>query len=91
MEGVVITARLDQDYEILKWKGPQEHQPTTTANFLEANVRIQTSVEVEDEIKKTFMIIADIINDISGNIPAQKMVKKTSKTKQEPTLSLIHI
>ena len=81
----MITARLDQDYELLKWKGPQEYQPTTTANFLDANERIQTSVEVEDEIKKMFMIIADIINDISGNIPAQKMMKKTNKIKQEPT------
>ena len=85
IEGVVITAKLDEDWEILKWKGPQEHQPTTTSNFLEANQRIQTSVEFEDEIKKTFMIIADIINDISGNIPAQKMLKKTNKTKQEST------
>ena len=85
IEGVVVTAKLDQDYEILKWKGPQEHQPTTTANFLEANQRVQASVEFEDEIKKTFMMIADIINDISANIPAQKMLKKTNKTKQDPT------
>ena len=80
----MITAKLDQDYEILKWKGPQEHQPTTTSNFLEANERVQASVEFEDEIKKTFMIIADIINDISENIPAQKMLKKMNKTKQDP-------
>ena len=81
----MITAKLDEDYEILKWKGPQEHQPTTTSNFLEANQRVQTSLEFEDEIKKTFLTIADIINDISENIPAQKMLKKTNKTKQEPT------
>ena len=81
----MITAKLDQDYELLKWKGPQEHQPATTAYFLEANERIQTSVEIEDEIKKMFMTIADIINDISENIPAQKMIKKTNKIKQETT------
>ena len=81
----MITAKLDEDYEILKWKGPQEHQPTTTSNFLEANQRVQSSLEFEDEIKKTFLTIADIINDISENIPAQKMLKKTNKTKQEPT------
>ena len=81
----MITAKLDQEFEILKWKGPQEHQPTTTSNFLEANQRIQTSVEFEEEIKKIFLTIADIINDISENIPAQKMLKKTNKTKKEPT------
>ena len=43
-------------------------------------------MEVEDEIKKMFMIIADIINDISGNIPAQKMMNRMRKTKQESTV-----
>ena len=74
------------DYEILKWKGPQEHQPASSANFLESCERLKRSVEFDQEIKETFLTIADIINDISENIPAQKIQKKLNKNKAKPEL-----
>jgi len=69
------------DYEILKFKGPQEHQPATIAHFLEASQRMEKSEEINGEIKNTFKIIADIISDTSENLLAQKMKKKRKKIK----------
>ena len=71
------------DYEILKFKGPQEHQPATIAHFLQASQRIEKSEEINGEIKNTFKIISDILSDTSENLLAQKMKKKRKKIKEK--------
>ena len=94
IEGLVLTTVLDGgwlrtivklkwslflEYEIFKLKGPQEHQPATIAHFLLAAERIEKSEEINQDVKKTFKLIADIISDTSENVPAQKTKKKMDK------------
>ena len=68
-----------EGYKLYKWKGPQEHQPTTHSEFLAANKRIQDSPQTSENIKKVFDILARVIEDISQNAAAQKMIAKMTK------------
>lgn len=68
-----------EGYKLYKWKGPQEHQPATHSEFLAANKRIQDSPHTSENIKKVFGLLARVIEDISQNEAAQKMVAKMTK------------
>ena len=70
---------LFEGYKLYKWKGPQEHQPTTHSEFLAANKRIQSSPQTSENIKKVFDLLARVIEDISQNDAAQRMVAKMTK------------
>jgi len=79
MEGLILTVSTDEGYKLYKWKGPQEHQPTTQSEFLAANKKIQDSPQTSENIKKVFDLLARVIEDISQNAAAQKMVSKMTK------------
>ena len=68
-----------EGYKLYKWKGPQEHQPATHSEFLAANKRIQDSPQTSEDTKKVFSLLAGVIEDISQNDAAQKMVAKMTK------------
>ena len=68
-----------EGYKIFKWKGPQEPQPATQSEFLAANKRIQDSPSTSQNIKKVFHLLARVIEDISQNDPAQRMIAKVTK------------
>ena len=68
-----------EGYKLFKWKGPQEHQPATQSEFLAANKRIQDSPSTSQNIKKVFHLLARVIEDISQNDPAQRMIAKVTK------------
>ena len=68
-----------EGYKLYKWKGPQEHQPATHSEFLAANKRIQDSPQTSENIKKVFDLLARVIEDISQNDPAQRMIAKMTK------------
>ena len=68
-----------EGYKLYKWKGPQEHQPATHSEFLAAHKRIQDSPQTSENIKKVFDLLARVIEDISQNDPAQRMIAKMTK------------
>lgn len=79
MEGFILTVLTEEGYKLYKWKGPQEHQPATQSEFLAANKRIQDSPQTSENIKKVFDLLARVIEDISQNDAAQKMIAKMTK------------
>lgn len=79
MEGLILTVLTEEGYKLYKWKGPQEHQPATQSEFLAANRRIQVSPQTSENIKKVFSLLAGVIEDISQNDAAQRMVAKMTK------------
>jgi len=79
MEGLILTVSTEEGYKLFKWKGPQEHQPATQSEFLAANKRIQDSPSTSQNIKKVFHLLARVIEDISQNDPAQRMIAKVTK------------
>jgi len=79
IEGVVITIYQEESgHRLIKWKGSQEFQPNTHANFLKANDLVQKSGAHKD-VKIAFLELSEVITDISENELALEKTKSISE------------